>query len=82
MTRNEVMTSLESPMSEVAVKEIIKEGIAGLELVVSLHINSLNGGSDETTDAQYSPALTKSLSTTTMIQSTLSPVSGNRQPGY
>jgi len=43
MTRNEVMTSLESPMPEVAVKEIIKEGIAGLELVVSLHINSLKG---------------------------------------
>jgi hypothetical protein len=37
---------------------------------------------DETADAQYSPALTKSSYTTTMVQSTLSPVSGERQPGY
>ena len=53
MTRNEVMTSLQSPMPEVAVKDIIIERITGLELVVSVHINSLNGvDSDETTDAQ------------------------------
>ena len=44
MTLKEVMTSLESPMPEVAVKDTIKEGITGLELVVSVHINSLNGG--------------------------------------
>ena len=53
MTHNEVMTSLQSPMPEVAVKDIIIERITGLELVVSVHINSLNGvDSDETTDAQ------------------------------
>jgi hypothetical protein len=44
MTLNEVVTSLESPMPEVAVKDTIKEGITGLELFVSVHINSLNGG--------------------------------------
>ena len=44
MTRNEVMTSLESPIPEIAVKDTIKEGITGLELVISVHINSLSGG--------------------------------------
>ena len=44
IAHNEVMTSLESPLLEVAVKDIINEGITGLELVVSVHINSLNGG--------------------------------------
>ena len=43
IAQNEVMTSLESPLFEVAVKDIINEGITGLELVVSVHINSLNG---------------------------------------
>ena len=59
-TRNEVKTSLDSPMLEVAVKDTIKQAMTGLELVVTVHINSLNGvDSDEATDAQYCPALTK-----------------------
>ena len=44
MTLNEVMTSLESPLPEVVVNDTIKEGVTGLELVVSVHIDSLNGG--------------------------------------
>jgi len=44
MTHNEVMTNLESPMPKVAVKDTIKEGISGLDLVVSVHINFLTGG--------------------------------------
>jgi len=39
MTLKEVMTSLECTMPEVAVKDTIKEGITGLELDVSVHIN-------------------------------------------
>jgi hypothetical protein len=59
-TLNEVKTSLESPMPEVAVKDTIKQAMTGLELVVTVHINSINGvDSDEATDSQYSPALTK-----------------------
>jgi hypothetical protein len=58
----------------------------GTGVDISEHINSLNGGGgvdrDETADAQYSPAMTKSPYTTTMMQSSLSPVSGDIQPGY
>jgi TusA-related sulfurtransferase len=42
-TLNEVKTSLESPMPEVAVKDTIKQAMTGLELVVTVHIDSLNG---------------------------------------
>ena len=44
MNHKEVMMSLESPIPEVALKDIINERITGLELVVSVHITSLNGG--------------------------------------
>jgi hypothetical protein len=58
----------------------------GTGVDISVHINSLNGGggvdSDETADAQYGPAMTNSPYTTTMMQSSLSPVSGDIQPGY
>ena len=43
MTFNEVMTSLESPLPEVVVKDTIEEEITGKELDVSVHTNSLNG---------------------------------------
>ena len=42
-TLNEVKTSLESPMPEVAVKDTIKQAMMGLGLVVTVHIDSLNG---------------------------------------
>ena len=44
MTLIVVMTSLESPIPEVAVKDTIKEGITEQGVNISVHINSLNGG--------------------------------------